>query len=61
MYPSLKFGDESQLVDTQGRRQERVQRVEQSLVDQSSGKKAVNGHVIKCCSHQNDTAAYGNK
>lgn len=63
LYPSLKFGDESvsRLVDTLGRRQERVQGFEQSLVDQSSGKMAVDGHVIKCCSYQNDTAAYGNK
>lgn len=63
LYLSLKFGDESvsRLVDILGRRKERVQGFEQSLLEQSSGKMAVDGHVIKCCPHQNDTAAYGNK
>ena len=33
----------------------------QSLIDASSGWTAIDGHVILCCSKQNDLADYGNK
>lgn len=33
----------------------------QSLIDDSSGITAIDGHVILCCSKQNDLADYGNK
>ena len=33
----------------------------QSLINQSSGLTALDGHVILCCSKQNDLADYGNK
>lgn len=33
----------------------------QSLIDESSGLTAIDGHVILCCSKQNDLADYGNK
>ena len=33
----------------------------QSVIDDSSGLTAIDGHVILCCSKQNDLADYGNK
>lgn len=63
LFPSLKFGDESisGLLDNLGRRQRRVIEFEQSLISASSGNIAIDGHVVPCCSHENDIAAFGNK
>lgn len=63
LYPKLAFGEESlgKLVDSLGRRQKRVFEFEQSLIEDSSKEIAIDGHVIRNCSHRNDLAAFGNK
>lgn len=63
MYPSLSFSEKTlaALMDSLGRRQLPVQAFQQSLIDSSSGEIAIDGHVVRNCSHNNDIAAFGNK
>lgn len=51
----------SELLDSLGRRQEKVHLFEQSLLDDSSKEIAIDGHDLKSTSHQNDLAEFGNK
>lgn len=51
----------SKLLDSLGRKQRRVIDFQQYLIDNSSKKIAIDGHVISCSSHENDLAEYGNK
>ena len=62
-YPKLKFGYNSisTLIESLGRNQKNVEKFQQELIASSSGNIAIDGHVIKNCSKENDLAAYGNK
>lgn len=63
MFPDLKLSYHvlSKLLDSLGRRQENVHRFEQNLIDESTSEIAVDGHVIRSCSHDNNLAEKGNK
>ncbi len=62
-FPNLKMGYTSlaNLLDNLGRRQGKVHEFEQKLVDSSSKKIAIDGHVISSYSNENNLAEYGNK
>lgn len=62
-YPDLKLGYDAlcSLYDSLGRRQGNVLRMEEKLVASSSGQIAIDGHVIGCCSTENDLAEKGYK
>lgn len=62
-YPSLKLGYDalSSLLDSLGRRQENVLRLEEKLITDSSRQIAVDGHVIGNCSSENDLSEKGYK
>lgn len=51
----------AKFIDDLGRRQTRPLRFQQMLIDESSKQLAVDGHVIRCCSDENDLAEKGNK
>lgn len=62
-YPDACMGVQSlsKLLDSLGRRQARVEQFEQNLLEASSGKLAIDGHVIRSTSNCNDLADFGNK
>lgn len=62
-YPSLKLGYDAlpSLLDSLGRRQGNVLRLEEKLITDSSGQIAVDGHVIRNCSPENDLSEKGYK
>ena len=62
-YPALKLGytSLSTLIESLGRNQTNVEKFQQQLIDNSSKELAIDGHMIKNASYQNDLAAYGNK
>ena len=67
-YLSLEFGNLSmsrqylsEFIDNLGRRQTRPLKFQQMLIDQSSKELAIDGHVMRCCSDENDLADKGNK
>lgn len=51
----------SNLLSDLGKRGERINAFEQSLIDQSSKNIAIDGHVIRSCSNENDLAEPGYK
>lgn len=63
LFPSLKLGYRSlaSLLDSLGRKQNRVMQFEQLLLNESSKEIAFDGHVIRSTSHENDLGEYGNK
>ena len=63
VFSNISFGSDSlaQMLDDLGRKQTRSLQFEQSLIDDSSGHIAIDGHVIPCSSHENDLAQHGNK
>lgn len=63
VYPDLKLSYHvlSELLDSLGRKQGKVQEFEQKLLNDSSKEIAFDGHVIRSCSHENDLAEKGNK
>jgi len=60
---SLKTGKTAlgTLLDALGRRTTRVVNYEKSLIESSSARMAIDGHVIGACSEENDLAEAGNK
>ncbi len=62
-YPSIKISEHivSELLDTLGRHTSNVEKFEELLVENSSKEFAVDGHAIKCSSHDNALAEDGNK
>jgi len=58
---SLSYHTLSKLLDSLGRKQTKVFEFQQLLLEQSSGQIAIDGHVLSCCSHNNDLAEFGNK
>lgn len=63
VYPDLKMSYHviSNLLDSLGRKQDNVINFEQKLLADSSKEIALDGHVIRSCSHENDLAEKGNK
>ncbi len=63
IYPTLKLGESvvSDLYDNLGRRQTYVIDFQNYLIKRSSGVIATDGHVIGCCSDENDLAQNGYK
>ena len=62
-FPDLALSEEtvSSFLKTLGKRHQRIERFEQSLIDNGSGLFAIDGHVILSCSNENDMASFGNK
>ena len=62
-FPSLKLGESAlgTLLDSLGRRQGAVNRFQKKQLMNCSSKLAVEGHVIRNCSKENDLAEFGNK
>jgi len=62
-FPGLAMGESSvgKWLRAIGRRQGRMLKFEQSLIDDGSGLYAVDGHVILGCSSLDDLCSYGNK
>ncbi len=62
-YPSISLSEHiiTNLFDNLGKHTTNVEKFEQLLVDKSSKELAVDGHVIKTSSHDNDLAEKGNK
>ena len=63
VYPDLALGEESvsEFLKTLGRRHQRIEKFEQSLIDDGSGLIAIDGHVMLSCSNECDMASFGNK
>ena len=63
IFPSLKLGSDSiaNLYEMLGRRQNGVLKMENKLIENSSKQIAIDGHVIGCCSSDNDLAEKGYK
>lgn len=63
IYPNLTMSYKSlaPLIDSLGRKQAKVMQFEQNLLNNSSHQLAIDGHVIRSCSHNNDLEAKGNK
>ena len=51
----------SQFIDDLGRKETRPLKFQQLLINESSKQLAIDGHVIRCCSEENDLAEMGNK
>ena len=62
-YNTLNFGEKtiSDLYDSLGRKQSKVNQFEDLLIEQSSKELALDGHCIKSSSYENDLAEPGNK
>lgn len=62
-WPTLAMSEDSQheLLHKLGRHRVTCARFEQSLIDSGSGTYAIDGHVILCCSAENELADYGHK
>ncbi len=62
-WPTLAVSENSvnELLHALGTHPAICEEYSQSLIDGSSGLTAIDGHVILCCSKQNDLADYGNK
>lgn len=61
--PNLSFSYETliKILDSLGRKQEKVFEYEQKCIDGSSKKIIIDGHVMSSASNNNDLAEYGNK
>ena len=62
-WPTLAISENSvhSLLKQLGLHNLQTEKFQQSLVDESSGLTALDGHVILSCSNENDLAEYGNK
>lgn len=58
---SFSYYNLSLLLDNLGRKQKKVFEFEQSLINESTGEIAIDGHDIKSSSHENNLADKGNK
>ena len=62
-WPTLPFSENTvgEFLNQLGRHSMTLEKFQQSLIDESSGYTALDGHVILSCSKENDLADYGNK
>ena len=62
-WPTLPLSENviGRFLEALGRHRTTAERFEQDLIDNGSMLYAIDGHVILCCSNQNDLTDYGNK